>query len=326
MRPDNTGTTGTLPSVPHRNWQKVLERAEADRLPFTQTRIVLFDDQRFHHSSAFCGVGTKEREYDAREAIDTTVPSWCECGGWEGTRFGWLLRGAAEQYEVLDAERDDLRHSRWDDVWHAFKLLQEGVSWGYRTDDAELKALRTETKRAALNILERSRDGLDRRELERRIAAQGTRVPVTPEQAVDLTNWAKGKLIDTRPDQGRRRDVIMEPFDRQLAENLSASRRRLVLVRGAPATSPLGFDFGLPAEIALYLWSLEQDTARTSLLHFQEAIALGVGELARKHPRISVGADDEQDPDVLAAVLTLVDDADGGSVDLDAILLTARLL
>lgn len=312
--------------MPHRNWRKVLERAEADRLPFTQARIVLFDDQRFHHSSAFCGTGTKEREYDAREALETNVPSWCECGGWEGTRFGWLLRGAAEQYEVLDAERDDLRHSRWDDIWHAFRLLQEGVSWGYRTDDAELTALRTETKRAALNILERSRDGLDRRELERRIAAQGMRVPVTPEQAVDLTNWARGKLIDTRPDQGRRREVVVEPFDRQLTEELSTSRRRLVLVRGAPATSTLGFDLGLPPEIALYLWSLERDTSRTLLLHLHEAVALGVGELARKYPRISIGDEDEQDPDVLAAVLTLVDDADGDGVDLDAILLTARLL
>jgi hypothetical protein len=312
--------------VTRRNWQSIIDRTEADGLEFSGIHVTLFDDQRFHHSSEFCGTGSKPRQYTAREAVDTSVPTWCECGGWEGTRLGWLLHGAAQQYDMLDSERDGLQHSRWDDVWHAFRFLHDGIRWGYRTEDAELEALRTETKRAALNVLERSRDGLDRRELERRIAAQGLRVPVTAEEATDLALWARSKLVDTRPDQARPRNFDVERFDLLLADALVRQENRLVLIRGAATTSPLKFDITLPAEIALYLWALERDTEKTLLLHVPGAVAEGLRELARKHPRVQVASEDERDPEVLCAIATLADDADETNIDIDAVLQTARLL
>lgn len=322
--PDSGDGRRTIAPVNRHDWHQVLSRAEEQALPFARATVILHDDQRFLHASQFCGTHTLPREFTPREVITTTVPTWCECRGWEGTRFGQLLIGVAEQYETIDAERTGLRHTRWEDVWHAFVRVHENMRWNYRTNDAELEELRRETHRGSLRILEKSRSGLDHHELLRRIAAQGIRVEVNPEEAIDLAHWARRKLIDTRPDPIGRKDPPMHRFDAILEEVLQGTDRRLVLVRAGGGELP--FDYSLPAEVALYLWARGEPTGRTLLLHVPAGVAAGIAVLSERNPRLAVAAEDETDPEVLAAVLALCEDHPMEPLDLDGVLLTSRLL
>lgn len=297
--------------------------------------VRLYDDGNFHHGDQFCGQNTRPVELSAKDAVATTVPEWCECRGWLGTRFGALLQAVNEQYRAIEDETSELRHTEWGEAWGAFSGLVERQSWVYRTDDLELENLRHRTRLSTLAVLERSRPHLPLSDLERRIAAQGLAFPVIPRDGAFLQRWAHDLRIDPRPQphhhvrRTAQRCEYDDLLDTVLEKARAADDRVLVAILAGTGTD-LPLDTGLPAELALFLWALGVETRKTQLLHLLRPVADGVVAIAAQHQRISVAQDDEDDAETLEVVRTLCDDAraDGGTagIDLDAILTTSRML
>lgn len=312
----------------------MLERARLDSLPVANLTVRLYNDGNFHHGGQFCGQNTRLVELGAKDAISTTVPGWCECGGWLGTRFGALLQAVAEQYRAIEDETSELLHTEWVDAWHAFNALGDRQSWVYRTDDLELEHLRQRTRLATLTVLERSRPGLPLADLERRISAQGLCVPVIPGDGTFLQRWAQDLRIDPRPQlhrqttQASRRCEYDDLLDATLRDAQNRDDRVLVAVlHGTNQDLPL--DTGLPAELGLLLWALGLTTGRTQILHPLRPVAEGIAAVTVKHPRVGVATSDETDPETLEALRTLCEDARScgdGALDLDGILATSRML
>lgn len=315
-------------------WDEVLQRARLDSLPVANLRVRLFDDGNFHHGAQFCGQNTRQVELDAKDAVATTVPGWCECGGWLGTRFGALLQAVHEQYRAIEDETSELRHTEWNDAWHAFSSLSDRQSWVYRTDDLELEHLRHRTRLATLAVLERSRAALPVADLERRIGAQGLRVPIQPGDGAFLQRWAHDLRIDPRPQPHRRavraarRCEYDDLLDTALADAHARNDRVLVVVL-AGTNQELPLDTGLPAELALLLWALGLTTTGTQVLHLLRPIAEGIAAISSQHQRIGVAQSDETDTETLEALRTLCEDARSSKsdgFDLDGLLTTSRML
>lgn len=315
-------------------WNEVLERARKDFLPVAAMRVRLYDDGNFHHGAQFCGHNSRAVELDAADAVTTVIPAWCECGGWLGTRFGSLLQAVEEQYRAIEDETSELRHAEWVDAWHAFSGLNDRQSWVYRTDDLELENLRHRTRLSTLAVLERSRAVLPIPDLERRISAQGLRIPVLPGDGAFLQRWAHDLRIDPRPHTRQRtpqREQRCE-YDDLLDSALETSRRQndRVLVVTLPGTSSdLPIDTGLPGELALLLWAFGRDPRTTQITRLLRPIAEGVAAISAHHHRVAVSSSDECDTEVLDAVRTFCEDARGGAdskLDLDAILTTSRMI
>lgn len=321
-------------SLPIR-WDEILERARRDSLPLAAMTVRLYDDGNFHHGSQFCGHNTRPVDLSAIAAVATVVPVWCECGGWTGTRFGGLLHAVREQYLAIEDETSELRHTDWSDAWHAFKGLGGYPSWAYRTEDVDLENLRQRTKLATLSVLEKSRTTLPLPDLEKRIVAQGIRIPVLPTEGAHLQRWANDLRVDTaqttRPDRRARERCAYDDFlDATLERARVEDDRVLVVVLGGPVPE-LPLDTGLPAELALLLWALGHPSGVTHCLHLLRPVGEGLDALAANHRRIAVAAGDERDPEILEAVRTLCEDANATrgqptGIDLDGILATARML
>lgn len=313
-------------------WDAVLQRARLDSLPVANLRVRLFDDGNFHHGDQFCGHNTRQVELDAKDAVATTVPDWCECGGWLGTRFGALLQAVHEQYRAIEDETSELRHTEWCDAWHAFSSLTDRQSWIYRTDDLELEHLRQRTRLATLTVLERSRAVLPLADLERRIVAQGLRVSIQPGDGAFLQRWAHDLRIDPRPHrqavQAARHCAYDDLLDSSLADAYTRNDRVLVVVL-AGTNQDLPLDTGLPAELGLLLWALGRTTTGTQVLHLLRPIAEGIAAISSQYQRVGVAQSDETDTETLEALRTLCEDARGSGgddFDLDELLTTARML
>lgn len=312
-------------------WDEVLERARMDSLLVADLMVVLYDDGNFQHGAQFCGHNTRPVELSAKDAVATTVPGWCECGGWRGTRFGGLLQAVAEQYRAIEGETSELQYTTWNDAWHAFGTLSERQSWVYRTDDLELENLRHRTRLATLTVLERSRPGLPLGDLERRIGAQGLRVPVLPGDGTYLQRWAQDLRLDPRPQpSGRasRRCEYDDILERALTKALENDDRVLLVVLGGCADD-LPLDTGLPPELALFLWARGLTTRSTQTLRLLRPIGEGLTAISKQNQRVAVASTDETHPETLEAVRVLCDDARGTltqSIDLDDILAISRIL
>jgi len=321
------------------DWAGILERARRDDLLVADLDVRLYCDGTFHHGSQFCGHNAREVVLTGREAVATVAPGWCECGGWLGTRFGSLLRAVADHYQAIEEEAGDARHPDWQSAWQAFSGLAETQSWIYRTDDVELDTLRRRTMLSTLALLERSRDGLDVADLERRIAAQALTVPVRPDDGAFLQRWARDLRIESRPVSPARRDAVRLPFDDTLDLALEEARRYgdtvlLVVLGGRDDGLPI--DRGVPPELGLLLWARGVPARTTVVHHVHRPIGEGIALISSGNHRVAVAGTDETDPDVLEAVRTLCEDVYAGTrspegrgrpgVDLDEILATARML
>jgi hypothetical protein len=315
-------------------WNEVLEKARLDSLPVAAMKVRLYDDGNFQHGAQFCGHNARPVELSATDAVSTTVPGWCECGGWRGTRFGGLLQAVAEQYRAIEEETSELRHTNWHEAWHAFDTLGERQSWVYRTDDLELENLRHRTRLATLTVLERSRPGLPLADLERRIGAQGLRVPVLPGDGAYLQRWAQDLRVDPRlqPHRPSVRIVSRCEYDDILEcvmmEALENEDHVLLVVLGGGAED-LPIDTGLPAELALLLWAHGLTTRSTQTLRLLRPVGEGLAAISGQNQRVAVASTDETDPETLEAVRALCEDARGTlttSIDLDDILATSRIL
>ncbi len=334
--PDTAAIERTIGDVLKVQWNEILDRAEKDTLPVASMNVRLYDDGNFHHGSQFCGHSARETDLTARQAVATAVPGWCECGGWMGTRFGGLLNAVADQYRAIEDETSGVLHRDWNSAWNAASALGEQRSWMYRTDDLELEDLRRRTRIAALNVLESSRNVLDPEDLERRIAAQGLRIPVLPEDGAALQRWARELRVETRPHVEPRRERGACSYDHLLEEELAQARRRnehalVVVLRTQDTGIPV--DLGLPAELGLLLWHQGMPTTRTILANLLRPVAEGVKVITGAYHRVAVASSEEFDNDVLEAVRTLCEDIQrnaGGParerIDLDDVLSTARIL
>jgi hypothetical protein len=263
--------------------------------------------------------------------LAATASRSCDCGGWLATKEGARVAAASTCFDS-EADRDaGTVPGSWSELFSYLTRFRGGFIAALSSEDPDRIEFASRALAANLEVAERCRGLLDPAVLDRAIAAQALRLPVTAEEATGFAHWARSLRLEKLSTYEGFRDIV--PYaEKSLREFLCPTEPVLV---GLDIRDPwparfgaMPFPFGLPAELALLLWHRRRLGVPRVTLHLHPAVAAGLLVLA--NPRgssqwsVSVAGTLEPDPEVAELAVLLWSESPEGFPGLDAALLTAR--
>ncbi len=279
-----------------------LDRCERDGISGLNRSVIVYHDGETIHSGPGCLSAKNPAEMTFRDMLAWKENTWCECGGWRGTRGGQLVTKAAEAYQNLANDAAGETFKNWQFISDALSRANRS-DLVMRREDGAIEELLRRGNDAVVTVARRSATRIGTIQLERAIAAQAITATVNPRDAEMFTMWAKQQRLG---ETGR--ELYFGSYERKLSETLDDETRLLVAVH--PGTEHEGTDPdlwarhpNLPRELALKLWA-ERVPHWPVLFHERRGVAEGLAIITRQR-FVGVATENETDPEVLETLRTI---------------------
>ena len=279
-----------------------LERCERDGISGLNRPMFVYHDGETIHSGPGCLNAKNPAEMTFRDMVTWSENTWCDCGGWRGTRSGQLIAKAAEAYQ-------DLADAAAGETFKNWQLISDALNRANRSDlvmrreDGGIEDLLRRGAEAVFAVARRSAARIGTIGLERAVAAQAITVTVNAKDAEMFTTWVKRQRLG---ETGR--EIYLGSYERKLSEAIEDETRLLIAVHPCAEHSGTNPDLwtrhpNLPREFALKLWA-ERVPHRSLLLHERRGVAEGLAVIARQR-FVGVATEDETDQEILETLRTI---------------------